>query len=53
MNDDNKNLLQSRPNIINTQDESVKTRPRFKIRCTIESNEHDDNVPEEVNVHID
>ena len=49
MNDDNKNLLQSRPNIINTQDESVKTRPR----CTIKSNNHGDNISEEVDVHID
>lgn len=31
----------------------MKTRPRFKIICTIEPNEDDDNVPEEVNVHID
>ena len=32
---------------------SVSNRPRYKLICTIENNENDDEIAEEVNVHID
>ena len=32
---------------------SAESKPRFTIMCTIEENEHDNNLPEEVNVQID
>ena len=32
---------------------SVKVNPRFKLICNIEDNDHDNNMSEDVNVHID
>ena len=37
----------------NVKTKNVSDKPRYKLICTVETNEHDSNLMEEVNVHID
>ena len=49
----NANRIQPRNNGSITHNTVKNRRPRYILTCDVTSNEHDDQIPEEINVHID
>ena len=49
----NANRLQSKNHKINYLERQSNTYPRYSIVCAVEYNEHDNSIPEDVNVRID
>ena len=50
---DNANRIQPRNNMFRASNTVSSTRPRYILTCDVTSNEHDENLAEEIDVNID